>query len=116
MLVSAQLAAVSLVGAIVFYFFGNALDVTEKIDREIAERRGNKASGVDRGIAFIHLQSSFSFRAGLQVAPYNIVVAEVDAVWAHAGNGSANGQGAAAAADEAMQQEQDNPLANATSL
>ena len=46
----------------------------------------------------------------------HIVVAEVDAVWAHAGNGSANDQGAAAAADEAMQQEQDNPLANATSL
>ena len=114
MLVSAQLAAVSLVGAIVFYFFGNALDVTEKIDREIAERRGNKASGVDRGIAFIHLPPSFSFRAGLQVAPN--VVAEVDGVWAHAGNGSANDQGAAAAADEAMQQEQDNPLANATSL
>ena len=113
MLVSAQLAAVSLVGAIVFYFFGNALDVTEKIDREIAERRGNKASDVDRGIAFIYLPPSFSFRAGLQVAPN--VVAEVDAVWAHAGNGSANGQGAAVA-DEAMQQEQDNPLANATSL
>ena len=112
MLVSAQLAAVSLVGAIVFYFFGNALDVTEKIDREIAERRGNKASGVDRG-TFICLPPSFSFRAGLQVAPN--VVAEVDAVWAHAGNGSANGQGAAVA-DEAMQQEQDNPLANATSL
>ena len=112
MLVSAQLAAVSLVGAIVFYFFGNALDVTEKIDREIAERRGNKASGVDRG-TFICLPPSFSFRAGLQVAPN--VVAEVDDVWAHAGNGSANGQGAVAA-DEAMQQEQDNPLANATSL
>ena len=51
--VSAQLAAVSLVGAITFYFFGNAHDVTEEIDREIAERRGNKASDVDRGIAFI---------------------------------------------------------------
>ena len=47
--VSGQLAAVSLVGAITFYFFGNAHDVTEKIDREIAERRGNKASDVDRG-------------------------------------------------------------------
>ena len=49
-LVSGQLAAVSLVGAITFYFFGNAHDVTEKIDREIAERRGNKASDIDRGI------------------------------------------------------------------
>ena len=63
--------------------------------------------------SFIYLPPSFSCRAGLQVAPN--VVAEVDAVWAHAGNGSANGQGAAVG-DEAMQQEQDNPLANATSL
>ena len=50
-LLAAQLAAVSLVGATAFYFFGNAIDVTEKIDREIAERRGSKATDVDRGIA-----------------------------------------------------------------
>ena len=58
--VSGQLAAVSLVGAITFYFFGNAHDVTEKIDREIAERRGNKASDVDRGND-IHLPPTFLF-------------------------------------------------------